>query len=95
MTRSMMNGHEVWVRARHFVGTSSCGVGFDGSEFKPIDDSSGFDIFTALLFPLTSAEVSGIWCTTAKSKMKSWCCVCDSGTAYRGSAARQSNDVGS
>ena len=40
MTRSMMNGHEVLVRAGHFDGTSSCGVGSDGSEFKPIDDSS-------------------------------------------------------
>ena len=70
MTRSMMSGHEVLVRASHFDGTSSCGVGFDGSEGKPIDDSSGSDIFTALSFSLTSADESGIWCTTTKLKMK-------------------------
>ena len=82
MTCSMMNGH-VLVRASHFDGASSCGVGFEGSEFKPIDDSSGTDIFTALSF-----------CTTANLKMKvGWCCVCDGGTALRGSAASQSIDV--
>ena len=70
MTRSMMNGHEVLVRAGHFDGTSSFGVGFDGSEFKPCDDSSGSDIFTALSFSLTSADELGAWCTTAKLKMK-------------------------
>ena len=60
LTRSMMNGHEVLVRACHNDGTSTCGVGFDGSEFKPIDDSSGSDIFVALSFSLISADESGI-----------------------------------
>ena len=69
MTCSMMNG-QVLVRASHFDGTSSRGVGFDGREFKPIDDSSGSGIFTALPFSLTSADESRIWCTTAKLKMK-------------------------
>ena len=45
MTRSMMNG-QVLVRACHF--TCPFGVGFHGSEFNPIDDSSGSDIFIAL-----------------------------------------------
>ena len=69
MTRSMMNG-QVLVRACHFDGTSPFGVGLDGSEFNPIDDSSGSDIFTALSFSLTSAHESGIWCTNVKLKMK-------------------------
>ena len=69
LTRPMMNGQEVLVRAGPFDGTSSC-VGFNGSEFKPIDDSSGSDIFTALSFSLASADEPGAWCTTAKLKMK-------------------------
>ena len=44
-------------------------MSFDGSEFKPTDDSSGSDIFTALSFSLISADESGIWCATAKLKM--------------------------
>ena len=42
------------------IGTSPFGVGFDGSEFNPIHDSSGSDIFIALLISLASADESGI-----------------------------------
>ena len=60
MTRSRMNGREVLVRAGLFDGTSSFGVGFDGSEFSSFDALSGYDIFTALSFSLTSSLASGV-----------------------------------
>ena len=91
LTRSRMNGHEFLVCASQFDGTSSCGVGSDGSEFKHINDSSGSDIFTAL--SLTSADDVGAWVYDRDVEDESWCCVCDGGTAYRGSVAGQSTDV--
>ena len=48
----------------------SFGFGFDGSEFNPIEDSSGSDILTALSFSLICASESGIWYTDAKLETK-------------------------
>ena len=70
MTRSMMSGHEVLVRASLLMVQDPSGVGFDGSEFNPIDDSSDADIFTSLSLSLTSVDEIGAWCIDAKLKMK-------------------------
>ena len=70
MTRSMMNGHEIWVRAGPLDGASLFCVSFDGSEFSSIDASSGFAILVALSFSLISDDEPGVWSTDAKLKMK-------------------------
>ena len=44
MTRLMMNGDKVFVRAGLFVETKSFCVSNDGSEFSPIKTSSVSDI---------------------------------------------------
>ena len=70
MTRSMMNGHEIWVRAGPLDGASLFCVSFDCSEFNSIDASSGSAISVALSFSLMSNDEPGVWSTDAKLKMK-------------------------
>ena len=49
MTGSLIDGHEVLVRAGPLEGITPFGIGFHGSKFKPIDAPSGSEICPSLL----------------------------------------------
>jgi len=73
MTGSMIEGHEVLVRAGPLDGAAPFGISFDGSDFKPINTSSSSDIFGGPSFSLTgviSDDEPGVWGPDAKLNMK-------------------------
>ena len=51
---SMVDGHEVLARTGHLDGATPFGASFDGGEFKPIDASSGSEIFTCPSFSVNA-----------------------------------------
>merc|ERR1719374_511169 len=73
MKGSMMDGHEVLVRAGPLDGAAPFGISFDGSDFKPINTSSSSDISGGPSFSLTgviSDDEPGVWGPDAKLNMK-------------------------
>ena len=70
MTHSMLNGHEVLVRAGPSMEQVPSVSVLTAESSVPFDASSGSDIFTVLSFSLMSEDEYGVWCTNAKSKMK-------------------------
>jgi hypothetical protein len=69
LTGSMMDGHEVLVRAGPLDGASPFAVSFDGGDFQPIDAARGFESFSAPAFSLKgmiSDDEPGVWGPDAK-----------------------------
>jgi len=73
VTGSMIDNHEVLVRAGPLDGATPFGVSLNGSDFKPVDTSSGSEVFVGRSFSLTgmiSDDEPGVWAPDAKLQMK-------------------------
>jgi len=73
LTGSMMDGHEVLVRAGPLDGAAPFAVSFDGGDFQPINAARDFESFSAPAFSLNgmiSDDEPGVWGPDAKLYMK-------------------------
>merc|ERR1719374_443716 len=73
VTGSMIDNHEVLVRAGPLDGATPFGVSLNGSDFKPVHTSSGSEVFVGRSFSLTgmiSDDEPGVWGPDAKLQMK-------------------------
>jgi len=73
VTGSMIDNYEVLVRAGPLDGATPFGVSLNGSDFKPVDTSSGSEVFVGRSFSLTgmiSDDEPGVWAPDAKLQMK-------------------------
>ena len=103
MMRLVMNSDNVFVRAGLFDETNPFFVSaLTAANSIPSTLQASLRCFVDPSFTFENDDDPDNWSTDAKLKLKlvclrrwnSRCCVCDGGTAYGGSVARQSIDVG-
>ena len=94
MTRLMKNGDKVFVRAGLCDRTSLFVSALTAASSNPSTFQASQIFLVDPSFSFTSDDEPDNWSTDAKLKMEVGVGVCDGGTAYKGSAVRESIDVG-